>query len=538
MFKNNKGLTPVVATSLLLVVGVLAIVSFDNWYSVFSSSLFADVETQSSISFDVGIDRLIGESLYVKAGDNLEISNVIIDGINCDINGSYSDIVSLNVSSCLNSSLITHEVVLVTSSGIVTNFLNGGINGNFNSVTTSITPLNTYFLNLLNTSYSIYPQSITQLSNGNYLVVSYNLIQKIQFRVYSSSGFLIKTSIEGGATAGFVKVQSTTDGGFILLFRDKTFDTDGDIHIIKYDSNLEIEWEKLFGTGGNEGLGSIIETKNETFLFSGTYASNSGFISKLSNNGSIDWFNRLSPSRKINELIEKNDSYIGVGSHSSNENIYIFKTDLNGNRIWMKELSNLGINNNPTIIEVENGNLIISAQTDNYGAGHYDFLVIKVDSSGNLIWSKTIGGSRYDQESLIKKINDDEYILFGESYSFGSGARGDLFISKINSSGDIQWAKYFNSGFSVSISDLLISNNNSIVISASSYQNSIYKPFLLKIGLDGDCGGCTYLTNVSISAIDQSLSITDDFSSDSFVTSFTTDYYLNRSFENTFLFNE
>jgi uncharacterized protein (DUF2147 family) len=68
-----------------------------------------------------------------------------------------------------------------------------------------------------------------------------------------------------------------------------------------------------------------------------------------------------------------------------------------------------------------------------------DFLIIKLNSSGNIQWAKTIGGTNSDYTYSIQQTSDGGYIVAGYSYSFSSYS--DSLIIKLNSSGNIQWAK-------------------------------------------------------------------------------------------------
>jgi len=73
-------------------------------------------------NFENGIEDLVGTTLYVKnsGNDNLIITKVEIDGIDCNVSGNYSsDMNSLNISSCINNiSTSTPEIVVVTDKGI------------------------------------------------------------------------------------------------------------------------------------------------------------------------------------------------------------------------------------------------------------------------------------------------------------------------------------------------------------------------------------------------------------------------------------
>ena len=125
--KNNfyfskKCISPVVATALLLVVAVTSVVMFASWFDTFKDNLFVDVEQQGSISnLNIGVETLIGDTLYFKAGESTTISSVTIDGIECTgLNGTYSGMESLDVSSCISS--VTNqvpEIIVITNRGVI-----------------------------------------------------------------------------------------------------------------------------------------------------------------------------------------------------------------------------------------------------------------------------------------------------------------------------------------------------------------------------------------------------------------------------------
>jgi hypothetical protein len=73
--------------------------------------------------------------------------------------------------------------------------------------------------------------------------------------------------------------------------------------------------------------------------------------------------------------------------------------------------------------------------TNSFGAGG-DALIIKLNSSGNIQWSRAIGGTNYDVAYSIQQTSDGGYIVAGYTYSFGAGD-SDFLIIKLDSSGNI-----------------------------------------------------------------------------------------------------
>lgn len=96
---SNKGISPVVATTLLLVVTVVSVVGFISWYSSYSSSILADTETNSKSS-DLAFKGIVDNNIYIgsNSNQNIKILNIMDNNGNmlCKYN---SNNLTLNISS-------------------------------------------------------------------------------------------------------------------------------------------------------------------------------------------------------------------------------------------------------------------------------------------------------------------------------------------------------------------------------------------------------------------------------------------------------
>ena len=62
---------------------------------------------------------------------------------------------------------------------------------------------------------------------------------------------------------------------------------------------------------------------------------------------------------------------------------------------------------------------------------------MKIDDSGNEVWSKELGDQFWDEAQDIIKLSDGRYIIAGKS--FPSKTQGNLWVMKISQSGEIVW---------------------------------------------------------------------------------------------------
>ncbi|MBK7378761.1 MAG: T9SS type A sorting domain-containing protein [Ignavibacteriales bacterium] len=94
------------------------------------------------------------------------------------------------------------------------------------------------------------------------------------------------------------------------------------------------------------------------------------------------------------------------------------------------------------VIETTNGNICIAGYTGSYGLGGFDVWLIKIDANGDTLWTKTYGGVGDDYAYAMKQTNDGGFIIGGATNSFGAGGL-DYYIIKTDSLGDTLWTKTF-----------------------------------------------------------------------------------------------
>ena len=89
-----------------------------------------------------------------------------------------------------------------------------------------------------------------------------------------------------------------------------------------------------------------------------------------------------------------------------------------------------------SIIQTSDGGYAITGWTASFGAGLRDVYVVKLDGSGNLQWTRTIGGADWDDGHSIIQTSDGGYAIAGETESFGAGLE-DIYVLKLDSNGNI-----------------------------------------------------------------------------------------------------
>jgi PKD repeat protein len=212
-------------------------------------------------------------------------------------------------------------------------------------------------------------------------------------------------SLDWGAAWTMIK---TSDGGYIIsgsIRHHPSHPTgDWDAWVVKVNATGQVQWDKPYFSGQDDGGGGIIQTADGGYAFVGA-----------------------------------TQSWGGYGGR-----IWLVKIDGSGNQQWVKTYGGGGgpTDNAYSIVQMSDGGYMIAGYTCASGAGSSDFCLIKTDSLGNQIWLKTYGGVNDDQAHSMVQTSDGGYVLAGYTKSFGVGG-SDVWLVKTDPSGNQQWNEIF-----------------------------------------------------------------------------------------------
>ncbi|MFC1726180.1 hypothetical protein ACFL4T_11180 [candidate division KSB1 bacterium] len=222
----------------------------------------------------------------------------------------------------------------------------------------------------------------------------------------------------------------------------------------KKTKKVKILWEKNFGGSKVEIGWSCQQAADKGFIIGGftdsfESASRDIYVIKTDSEGNEQWSKVI--GGKNNDFIlsikqTSDNGFIACGGTYSNEqgisDVYLVKLDPHGNTEWEKTYGGKKkYRGSCIIVTEENEYILCGVKTINEINGQ-DVLLMKTDFGGNVIWEKTFGGKNVDWGSTVVQTTDGGFFIGGYTESFGAGKK-DIFLIRTDSSGNEIWRKTF-----------------------------------------------------------------------------------------------
>lgn len=282
----------------------------------------------------------------------------------------------------------------------------------------------------------------------------------LQFNAYSQEPTIEWQKCFGGTGSdSFSSIKQTSDGGYIAVGSSNSNDGDlttnkgeNDVWVLKLNSNYAIEWQKTYGGSRQDFADSVQQTTDGGYIIAGYSESNDG------------------------------DATFNHGSYN-NGDFWVIKINALGVIQWQKSLGGIQSERSYSIIQTIDGNYVVtghSSSNDGDVSGNHgynvtnksDVLVIKLDTLGNILWSKSLGGTQDDRAYSIKQTTDGGFVLCGSSLSNDGDVSinkgyDDAWIVKLSSIGSIEWQKTYGGSKSDYTKSISQTNDGGFIVVGS-----------------------------------------------------------------------
>lgn len=231
----------------------------------------------------------------------------------------------------------------------------------------------------------------------------------------------------------------------------------GDFWLFKTDSSGNLIWQKCFGGSGDEDGHAILPMDDGGYILAGHTFSDDMDVSGLHSVGKEDgWLLRTDSSLNIkwqkclggtnieflnNMCFDGPGKLLITGFTNSNDydivnnhgdyDAWLLKVDTSGNIIWSKTFGGTGGDYSCEIINNHDGSFIIGGYSNsidgdlNYNYGGFDYSLFKIDSSGGLVWQNNFGGSLTDKVQAVSAYFNGDILMTGFSNSTDNNVTGN-----------------------------------------------------------------------------------------------------------------
>lgn len=312
-----------------------------------------------------------------------------------------------------------------------------------------------------------YGRCVRQTTDGGYVVAG-----------YTSSGsndvYILRTN-EGGTTiwsrtfggTGYDYGQSvdlTENGGLIIAgYTNSTGNYD--VYLLRTDGNGNELWNRTFGGAGSD-VGYCVRSVSDGGVVIAGYTNSFGaglsdvYLLRTNGNGDTVWTKTFGGTDyDYGQSVEQtgDGGFVVAGyTYSSGAgvaDVYLLRTDADGNALWTKTFGGTQYDYGQSVVQTSDGGFVIVGYTNSFGAGSYDMYLLKTNENGNMLWSRTFGGTASDIGQSVQQTEDGGFIIAGYTSSFGAGGY-DVYLLRTDGNGNELWYRTFggaNSDYSLSV---------------------------------------------------------------------------------------
>ena len=284
------------------------------------------------------------------------------------------------------------------------------------------------------------------------------------------------------------RLRSTSDGGFIGIGFGTSYDGDmvdnngtDDLFVTKLNADGTVQWKRALGGSLSERGYDCLEIADGSFMISGNSYSTNGDLT--TNQGGQDlWVLKLSPSGAIiwqrtyggsnmelgGAMLETQDGgfllqlttssndgdVVGFHDGPGTQDHWLLKIDGSGGVVWSRALGGSAFDSGGRLITTADGGFLVILQTESTDGditdyrGNIDCCLVKVSSTGSVLWSRCVGGTQRDNGFDILELSNGDIMLLGSTASsdvdiaLNQGSY-DVFLAKLTSTGSLIWLRTY-----------------------------------------------------------------------------------------------
>ena len=289
-------------------------------------------------------------------------------------------------------------------------------------------------------------------------------------------------------------ITQRTDSSFIILGG-----MDNDILLLGTDRYGNVQWHQSFGGSQSDKANHIQQTSDGGYIISGTtrsygFGGSDVWLIKTGPTGLIEWNSYLGTTNNEHggQVIEMPDGgFVLIGDRdllgNGDSDIWLVKTNSVGDSLWTRSYGGPEPEHGYDIILNEDGGFTLLGSTESFGNGGADIWLIKTDANGNEQWNQSYGDASNDIGQSMLRTYDNGYLIKSKIQSFGEGNTA-IGLLRVGSNGEPIWTKTFGGSNGDSGYSLRNTNDNEYILACSLFDHghNAYNAWLIKLNDSGD----------------------------------------------------
>lgn len=273
------------------------------------------------------------------------------------------------------------------------------------------------------------------------------------------------------------EIQATSDGGYVVIGSTSSNSWGNtDAYLLKVDSSCGYQWSQALGGGNNDWGYSIKQTFDKGYIIAASSNSygNGGYdavLMKRDSMGNYEWtkvYGGIDWDFAYSVVQTYDSGYVFCGETYNNTNgfsdVYIVKTNSVGDTLWTRTYGGSLIDKGNCVIETSDSNIVVAGIRNTISDSTQAYM-IKLSAYGNLIWDSAYGGSGYDDFKGLIQTNDNNYVATGTTTSTSVGDDKDYYVLKADGNGLKIWEQtYAATGHEEGYDVLELANGNLFII--------------------------------------------------------------------------
>jgi len=308
--------------------------------------------------------------------------------------------------------------------------------------------------------------------DGEFVVASSTMVSSDVaawiFKVDASGSLLWQEAFTGDGAASARSIDAAPDGGYVAvaatIVPNVTFGETRTL-VVRLDENGDVMWQHIYnGSGITAAPDSIAHTNDGGFVVAGQTFPADPWMLRLDSMGRVVW-------ERVWDA--------GVGSELTS----------------VQQTSDMGF--------------VAAGYLWSYGQSSVskNMVVLKLDQAGNQTWVKTYGvGSVWASAFSVQPTSDGDYVVVG-SVGYFRPFMASAVVIRLDSSGNILWQKYFDtsSQFGIGANTVIQTHNGKFVIAGTItiYSNSTLgtetvQAWVLGLNRNGQAGDCSLVSDSNL----------------------------------------